>query len=133
MNNKNALNICLALISIAVLYFSWLPDPNIGFQPYFPLGIGRWINENWNVRTAIPFVFLAALAEIGFVQGVAATSRRFVVIACLLLLVTMAEVGQLFLSNRHFDPGDILWGFLGSIAGLIAGYLIKPVFKNKEY
>lgn len=119
--------------SIGVLYLSWLSNPNIGSQPYFPRPVGHWINENWNLRTAVPFIFLAALAELNFVENKAHLYRRTVIAAGLLVLVVLAEVGQLFIANRHFDVGDILWGFWGSMVGIAVGYLGKLIFINKGF
>ncbi|MFN8358270.1 MAG: hypothetical protein U0Y10_27655, partial [Spirosomataceae bacterium] len=48
-----------------VFYLSWVPNPDIGY--IIPVGTAQqsWINNNGNIRTAIPFVGLGAWIEIG--------------------------------------------------------------------
>lgn len=110
-----------------VFYFSWLPDPDIGRQPYFPGWLGEWTNKYGNLRTAVPFVFLGALSEFGLVKDPYQWKKRFSILALLFVLVFVAEIGQLFLTDRHFDYQDILWGVAGSLAGLVAGYTAKKL------
>jgi len=127
---KSILIAAIIIGCIGVLYFSWLPDPNIGSKSYFPPAVGVWVNENWNLRTAVPFVLIAAIAELGLIKGNASGLKRLMVGAGLFLLLILAEVGQLFIANRHFDWGDILWGMIGTISGLTIGYLLKPLLKK---
>ena len=110
-----------------VIYFSWLPDPDIGNQSYFPAWLGEWTNKYGNLRTAVPFVFLGALSEFAFVQYPNQWKKRFNILALLFGLVLVAEVGQIFLKDRHFDYKDIMWGIAGSITGLLAGYTAKKL------
>jgi glycopeptide antibiotics resistance protein len=98
---------------VAVLYFSWLPDPNIGSLPYFPDGLGAWINHYGNLRTAIPFVALGALGE-----WLVGRRRRGWVLGTLLALVLVAELGQLALPGRTFDWGDVAWALVGAVGGM---------------
>lgn len=41
-----------------------------------------------------------------------------------LFLVLAAEIGQLFLPNRHFDIKDIFCGLLGSYVGFTLRYFL---------
>ena len=120
----------ILLGTCSVFYFSWLPNPDIGKESYFPKWLGEWTNKNGNLRTAIPFVFLGLLLEYEFVKLSGHWKMRVILLILLLEMVVIAEVGQLFLSRRHFDPVDIVWGFLGSITGLFAGYMAKKVFTD---
>ena len=110
-----------------VFYFSWLPNPDIGNEPYFPGWLGEWTNKYGNLRTAVPFVFLGALSEFGLVRDQDQWKKRFCILSLLFGLVLVAEIGQLFLTDRHFDYQDILWGIAGSIAGLLAGNTAKKL------
>jgi len=110
-----------------VFYFSWLPDPDIGNQSYFPAWLSQWTNKYGNLRTAVPFVFLGAASEFGLVQYPNQWKKRSGILAFLFGLVLVAEIGQLFLTHRHFDYQDILWGIAGSIAGMLAGYTAKKL------
>jgi glycopeptide antibiotics resistance protein len=119
--------IFIILGTCLVFYFSWLPNPNIGVKPYFPHWLGEWTNKNGNLRTAIPFVFLGVLLEFGFVDLKEVWKKRLVILLILVIIVFIAELGQLFLPKRHFDIEDILWGLSGSILGLYAGNISKRI------
>jgi glycopeptide antibiotics resistance protein len=111
---KIPIAVVAALLGVAaVLYFSWLPDPNIGSRGYFPDWLGAWINRNGNLRTAVPFVALGALGE-----WLVSRRRRGWVLGTLLALVLVAELGQLALPGRTFDWGDVAWALAGSVAGM---------------
>lgn len=116
-----------ALCGIAIVfYLSWLPNPDIGFQAYFPRWLGRWTNANVNVRTAVPFVFLGLIAEFIYTDSPRSPwKRRLFIIAILITIVSLAEIGQLFLPHRHFDLGDIGWGFAGAVSGITAAVTLK--------
>jgi glycopeptide antibiotics resistance protein len=43
----------------------------------------------------------------------------------MLVLVTVAELGQLLLSDRHFDWMDIVYGVLGGCLGLLIGRVVR--------
>jgi glycopeptide antibiotics resistance protein len=110
-----------------ILLFSWLPNPNIGSLPFFPRTIGQWINHYGNLRTAVPFFIVGCILEICFVEDVDQKKKRRQILAGLFLLVTFAEVGQLFLANRHFDLWDIFWGTAGAVVGLGLAVASKEV------
>lgn len=117
--------ILVAFGCVAVLYYSWLPNPNIGSASYFPRQVGVWINKYGNLRTAIPFIFIAIIVEISIVKIDQAIRTRAIVTMFLLLLVLLAEIGQIFIADRHFDPADIIWAFVGTVAGLTMGIMFK--------
>lgn len=103
-----------------VLYLSWLPMPKMGLVWFIPGGVAHWADENRNdtIRTAVPLVGLGWL-----VGGWLALQNQpwrpwLLAFAGLAGLVVLAEVGQLFLSSRSFDLGDIGWGVAGALLGL---------------
>lgn len=124
-NWKTALfQTALLLIGTAIVfYLSWLPKPDIGRLPYFPGWLGKWIDANGNLRTAVPFVFLGGMMEIGFYKKIKAPKRLLFILSVLFLIVSAAEIGQLFIPGRHFDWIDIAWGTAGSIAGIMIAAL----------
>ncbi|MGR3812141.1 VanZ family protein [Jiulongibacter sp. NS-SX5] len=98
--------------------FSWLPSPQLKETGLFPGELGEWVDENYNMRTAVPFVFLGV--------GLRALNSRLPFMKALLkvlliaiVLVTLVELGQLFLPARHFDIRDILWAGAGAILGAL--------------
>lgn len=71
-----------------------------------------------NLRTAIPLVFLGVFSGIWLVLKRHKWPGWIGVWATLVLVVAIAEVGQLVLPRRHFDWGDIVWGALGAGVGM---------------
>ena len=124
--------ILVAALAILVFYFSWLPNPDIGSASYFPKAIGKWINHYGNLRTAVPFFILAAVLELGFVQDIDKKKKRVLVLSSLFIVVTSAELGQLFLTNRHFDLWDIFWGTVGAVAGMWFAVIGKRVGRKRK-
>ena len=133
IDHRNIQIICLTLITLIislVFYFSWIPNPNIGLKPYFPHWLGAWTNKNGNLRTAVPFIFLGALLELGFVNIEENWKKRINILILLTVIVFIAELGQLFLPQRHFDIADILWGIFGSMIGLYVGNISKRILSR---
>lgn len=108
-----------------VLYLSWEPDPSMKHIRFIPAWIGRWADAkpNWELRTAVPFVFLGILMSI-------LPSRwpfyKHWVNSWLMLvgIVILAETGQLFIPERYFQWEDIGWGALGGAIGLCIGAIL---------
>ena len=123
---KYILKFCCFFLLISVFYFSWLPNPEIGSKSYFPKAIGHWINYYGNLRTAVPFALLGGLGEFFIKKN--GTRPRLVLLGLLLLIVTVAELGQLVLPKRHFDWADIGWGAVGSVVGIAVAVGFKRVF-----
>ncbi|SEJ39281.1 VanZ like family protein [Dyadobacter sp. SG02] len=121
----------LALGAGIVLYLSWLPDPDIGFQPYFPEWLGKWTNANVNLRTAVPFALLGFTGDLFFQRSITDLRRkRARLLIALSLVVLTAEIGQVFLPKRHFDTGDILWGISGAATGIFAAMALTRVLRS---
>ena len=103
-----------------VLYLSWQPHPQMATDWFIPRWVAAWADENRNdtIRTAVPFVALGWLLG-GWLALQNRPWRQWPLAwAALLALVTLAEVGQLFLASRSFDLGDIGWGAAGALLGL---------------
>ena len=131
MNKIKPLYLIVLLGGIAIVfYLSWLPDPNIGYKPYFPKWLGKWTNAHGNLRTAVPFVFLGLTGEIFQSKSQVQTwKRRIILLTILALIVSLAEAGQLFIPKRHFDPGDIMWGIVGAATGIIVGMTATKILE----
>ncbi|GAB4025436.1 VanZ family protein [Spirosoma koreense] len=111
-----------------VFYLSWIPDPNLKDVWFIPNWLGRWTDTkaNEDIRTGVPFVILGLCA--GFIplfkfrRGPA----RWLSLWLLLVgVVTLAEIGQLFLPHRGFSWTDIGWGALGASVGLAMAGLVS--------
>jgi hypothetical protein len=121
----------LILIGIcAVFYFSWIPIPDLTKLWFIPAWLGRWTNVHDTLRTAIPFIFL------GFITGcwLITTNRRLAwwltTLLAFILIVIIAEAGQLFLPHRVFDLRDIAWGSFGALTGLLSSVLFAICFNQ---
>ena len=47
------------------------------------------------------------------------------------LIVSVAEVGQYFILNRHPDSIDILFGVLGSVSGALVCHIMGALKKQR--
>ena len=103
-----------------VLYLSWVPRPQMATVWFVPNWVAHWADQTRNdtIRTAVPLVALGWL--VGSWLAAHHWPRVYWLLAwvALVALVTMAEVGQLFLRHRSFDLGDIGWGAVGALLGL---------------
>lgn len=131
MNRKILSLFFLGSLVLLVFYFSWLPNPDIGFLPVFPAWLGRWINVNGNFRTAAPFVLLGGAAEILFVGYRTRFRKRALVLLSLLGVVLIAELGQLYLPRRTFDWLDVMWAMVGAIGGMLVVQVSKKLSPKK--
>jgi hypothetical protein len=77
-----------------------------------PGWLADWSNEYGRLRTGVPFVFM----------GLSFSGKNYnMYVLGMLVLVTVAELGQLWLSDRHFDWMDIVYGVSGVVVGLLIG------------
>jgi glycopeptide antibiotics resistance protein len=111
------------VIVILIFYFSWVPGPNLSEKETLPGFLSILIDKFYKFRTAIPFFFLSLFCypswkdrEFGFAFRLNFTLSFTVVL--------IAEFGQLFLKQRHFDIKDILWGLFGSYTAFVVIYFI---------
>lgn len=120
---KSASILVQIIIVLLILYFSWVPSPNLSDIKSLPGFFLIWIDKFYNFRTAIPFFFLSLFCyplwkdrTFGF-----AIRLNFMLT---FIVVFIAEFGQIFLQQRHFDFKDILWGLLGGYSGFVVNYYI---------
>jgi len=64
-----------------VFYFSWKGNPDIETSWLMPNWLATWGNENFNLRTAVPFVFMGLV-----IGGLVSGSFRFYLV-CWLVMV----------------------------------------------
>lgn len=108
----------ILLLIVLVFYFSWKPTPDIETSWYMPGWLADWSNEYGRLRTGVPFVFM------GLILSFLGKNYKMYILG-MLLLVTVAELGQLWLSDRHFDWMDIVYGGLGGMMGLLIGMWVR--------
>nr|WP_238567392.1 VanZ family protein [Flavobacterium sp. 83] len=124
------------LITISIFYFSWIPDNKLASETYLPLWLLNWSNTYFNLRTAVPFVifgfFLEALFSLK--NKLQKNKNRFGFwfrnSAVVLVVVCLAEGGQFFISKRHPDIMDVMFGIIGSQIGFVAFYILKRFKAN---
>lgn len=128
------ISVALILCILFIFYYSWLPDASLYSETYLPKWIINWSNENYNLRTAVPFILLGFLLEelsflvlkVNYKQST--FSIRKLHLGFTLLVVLIAETGQIF-CGRNPDVLDVGYGFLGSFIGGIIYYLCKKLIQ----
>ncbi|MEZ7498672.1 VanZ family protein [Flavobacterium sp. Arc3] len=134
--SKKIIRFLLLLVIVAVFYYSWLPDPNMRSENYLPQWLLNWSNENFNVRTAIPFVVFGYLLEAYSFKKNSQNKnvdRKFVFIRNLgvsAVVVIIAECGQFLIKNRSPDFMDIYFGIIGSLVGAFGYNLFNKKLRN---
>lgn len=127
--------IALLLTVFSIFYFSWTPDASLHSESYLPLWIVNWSNENFNLRTAVPFVLFGFLLEelsflivkINFKSN--KFSHRKFYFGFSLFIVLVAEIGQFF-CGRTPDIMDVFYGLLGSFIGALLYYLFRKLIQQ---
>lgn len=119
----------ITLGTALVFYLSWLPNPDFKAHWYFPSWLTQWTNKHGQLRTAVPFILLGFIIEF-FLTSRTQVQQRLLIWLGLLLIVTLAEVGQLFLPNRHFDWMDIFYGGAGAALGMIGSNQLAKLFQK---
>jgi capsular exopolysaccharide synthesis family protein len=134
---KKAFYVLLFVITV-IFYLSWLPDPSLKEVTYLPKWILKWSNENYNLRTTIPFLAVGYLLEvlttqINFKEG--SVHRNFNLLQNLgiaTLIVGIAEGGQFLIQKRSPDLMDVFYGIIGSILGSLIFILLSRFKKVKD-
>ena len=120
---------------IVIFYFSWIPDSDLLHTGFFPKEWKYWIDDLKNFRTIYPFIGLGYFGQSAFKK--LGKLEAFVgVILLSLMIVSLAELGQLLLPERHFDWADIMYGFLGASLGACLLLISQPIFyriQNQVY
>jgi hypothetical protein len=107
-----------------VFYLSWLPSPDLSQIWFMPAWLGQWTNKHDTMRTGVPFVFLGIMTGAILVKKKRTRISWFYGWLLLIAVVSVAEIGQLFLPRRVFDLKDIAWGGVGSFLGLTLVWVI---------
>ncbi|WP_426092467.1 hypothetical protein [Flavobacterium sp. DSR3-2] len=135
---KSFLFLLVVACIIAVFYFSWLPNPNLGTEIYLPSWLLEWSNYYYNLRTAVPFVAIGFLLEASSrikktKEEVRSTLRLFIQnTAFSAVIICIAEGGQLVLQNRTSDFRDVFFGVMGSLTRSLVYYVLRPFFNLKK-
>lgn len=124
----------LLLFFVGILYYSWIPSPSLASENYLPFWLRKWSNIYFNLRTAVPFVGLGFLLEVWTFIAPKKQSRkkinsRIVNIIIAVITVSVAETGQFFITSRHPDSMDLLFGIMGSVLGIFLFDVTKLLFK----
>jgi len=133
---KKLLLVLLLSCTVGIFYYSWLPDPKLASETYLPAWLLQWSNLHFNLRTAIPFIGFGFLLEMwGGISGQKKNTKEKVLralfhIALAAVIVTLAELGQYFILNRHPDSMDILYGILGSVLGCLLFVLFTILIES---
>ena len=122
---------CLAilLLSILVLYYSWLTEPSFSNESYLPQWLITWTDYYGRIRTAVPFFILGFF---GYLFNKNSFKAFVLLISYSFLLVLLAEIGQLFLPLRFPDWADVILGTLGGIVGFLIHMIIQKIKKENE-
>lgn len=119
---------------LSVLFFSWIESPRLSLSGTLPNWIAIWAdqNENENIRTAVPFIFLSVLIGIRLIiLKKTELNWWFINFVLLVLLIFIAEIGQLFLPLRRFDWEDIGWAIVPSFIVLAVLFTINKLKFNE--
>jgi peptidoglycan/LPS O-acetylase OafA/YrhL len=123
----------LVAASGILILLSWLPNPILNKLGWLPDGVGTWADhpDNENIRTAVPMLIWGFLA--GMILFLKRAEMRWWILSGLTgtVLVAIAELGQIWIPNRHPDFGDIFWGCVGLNTGLLfVKVFIWPGYKS---
>lgn len=114
------------LLCFTIFYYSWLPHPSFKNERYLPNWLVKWTDEYGTLRTGVPFLFLGANTVLLKIKRL----TNSIIFIGLLMLLLIAEVGQLFLPNRQFDIWDIVVGGMSIWIGIFVGELFVKLFKK---
>lgn len=137
MSKKIVLFLLLFVVA-AVFYYSWLPDHNMGSETYLPKWLLNWSNDNYNLRTAVPFLAVGFLLE-AYTQHLGSNgmnqdknSNFMQNLGIATIIVCMAEGGQFLIQKRSPDLMDVFFGILGSFMGGLGYYLVNMLMNVKR-
>ncbi len=136
MSRKGVLLILFFVIA-AIFYYSWIPDPSFNKETYLPNWLLNWSNKYYNLRTCIPFVAVGFLLEdlaqqISSLEYLNKGLNFLQNIAISIIIVCVAEGGQILIQKRNPDLIDVFYGILGSFIGGLGYYLVTILFSFKK-
>jgi VanZ like family len=114
----------------AVFYFSWIPQPDFRKLSFIPDWLANWSNTHDTLRTGIPFIFLGLYSGLWLIYSNGSLIRWLFAWFAFVLIVVVAESGQLFLPQRVFDWRDIIWGCAGALCGLLTAAIFYRLIKT---
>lgn len=135
--SKKGVFLILFFVIAAIFYYSWIPDPSFSKETYLPKWLLNWSNEYYNLRTCIPFMAVGFLLE-DIAQQMSSIeyynkSLNFIQnIAISIIIVCVAEGGQILIQKRNPDLIDVFYGILGSFIGGLGYYLVTILFSFKK-
>lgn len=137
MSKKGVLLILFFVIT-AILYYSWLPDPDFNKETYLPVWLLNWSNKYYNLHTCIPFIAVGFLLEhlaqqISSLEYLNKGLNFLQNIAISIIIVCVAEGGQILIQRRNPDLMDVFYGILGSLMGGLLYYLFMMLFSFKRF
>lgn len=136
--SKKIVLFLLFFVIATVFYFSWLSNPSLESETYLPKWLLNWSNDYYNLRTAIPFVFVGFLLE-AYTEHMSSNrinhnknSNFMQNIGIATIIVCIAEGGQFLIQKRNPDLMDVFFGILGSFIGGLGYYLVNTVMNFKR-
>lgn len=138
MNSKKIVRIFLFYITIiltgAIFYYSWLPNPSLNSEIYLPIWLRNWSNVYFNLRTAVPFVMLGFILEVRSGLNTHPTKNNWKYnILFATIIVSIAEAGQFFTNKRQPDIWDVFYGIAGALTGRICYLIFIKLVKMLKY
>jgi hypothetical protein len=124
----------LLLGVLLIFYLSWLANPNMEQVQIIPKWLSQWadVKKNGTIRTGVPFLILGVLVG-SRLKYIKSTSKNWINLWFVLLAVVLtAELGQLLLPRRSFDPNDVFWGAIGSGVGMLPFYFMLRLFAKNQ-
>lgn len=107
-------------------------------ETYLPKWLLNWSNDNYNLRTAVPFVAVGFLLE-AYMQRIRSNglhqdknSNFMQNIGIATIIVCLAEAGQFLIQKRSPDLMDVFFGILGSFIGGLGYYLVTTLMNIKR-
>jgi len=122
--------IVLAILSLAYLIFdlSWKANSKMMEVDWVPGNLALWADSNARLRTGLPLLGVGLASSAGLILRGSPPIRWLQAWIAMVIVVAVAEVGQIWLPERTADIGDVATGALGAALGLALGFsLVKAL------
>lgn len=120
---------CIGIMIALILYCSWVPNPDMKRISIIPAWLSVWADapQNKDLRTAVPFLLLGfllpmVLRKVGLLYA----------LGLAVLVLFLAEAGQLLLIRRHFTLQDIAYGLAGLLIGTFSGLRFNSLIRSRK-